>query len=340
MADETIVIKGGRRGEGAPKDRLSYPRGEVFDQQTDYVMFQFWRYKPPFAANAAGGGLTQVTDKDGKKKAQAGAGQTALSIYNNSNQDLESSGLPSVVMYMPEDIGAEYGATWGGKGLTNNQADILKLSGSILNGSKLSGFGQAAQALGNFMQRGSALVADGVVQAVNAAPGSGGSNVGMNDVLGGVGGVILNPNTELMFSGFDLRGFGLSFKMTPRNKLEAEGIRDIITTFKRASLPGLGAAPALGGLIDGDTTAEENENRNYIDIPNLCTVRFMHGTQDHPYLTKYKPLAITSVKVNYTPDGQFATYDDGSPVATTMQLAFTENKLVYSNEITYGGASY
>jgi len=340
MADETIVIKGGRRGNNAPTERLSYPREEVFYNNTDYVMFEFWRYKPPFAANSKGGGLTTVTGKDGKKKSKAAAGQTALSIYNNSNLDLETSGLPSIVMYMPEDIGAEYGATWGGKGLTNNQADILKLSGSAFNGSGLSGFGQAAQALGNFMQRSSALVADGIVQAVNGAPGSGGSNVGMNDVLGGVGGVILNPNTELMFSGFDLRGFGLSFKMAPRNKKEAEVIRDIITTFKRASLPGLGAAPALGGLFDGDTTAEENENRNFIDIPNLCTVRFMHGPKDHPYLTKYKPLAITSVKVNYTPDGQFATYDDGSPVATTMQLAFTENKLVFSNEITYGGASY
>lgn len=332
---EKVTITAGRKGNNAPKGRLTYPQEDLYNN-TDYILFQFYKYKPPFAANSDGGGLE--VDKKGEAKAKAG--QTALNIYNNSIADLDESGLPSIAMYMPEDIGTEYGATWGGKGFTNNQADILKLSGSIFNSSKGNGFGQAAQALGNFMQRSSALFADGVVQAVNAAPGTGGSNVGLNDVLGGVGGVVLNPNTELMFSGFDLRGFGLNFKMTPRNKKEAEDVRNIITTFKRASLPGLGAAPALGGLFDGDTTAEENENRNFISIPNLCTVRFMKGADDHPYLTKYKPLAITSVKINYTPDGQYATYEDGSPVATSMQLAFTESKLVYSNEITYGGASY
>lgn len=336
---EKVVIQAGRRGQGAPKGRLTYPQGQVFESSTDYVLFEFYKYKPPFAANSSGGGLEYKTDKDGKKTKEV-TGTDALNIYNNSIADLESSGLPSIAMYMPEDLGAEYGATWGGKGFTNNQADVLKMSGSILNASGSSGFGQAAQALGNFMQRADAAVADVVAQAVNAVPGSGGSTVGLNDVLGGVGGVILNPNTELMFSGFDLRGFGLNFKMAPRSKKEAEQIRDIITTFKRASLPGLGASPALGGFFDGDTSADENENRNFIDIPNLVTVRFMNGSNDHPYLTKYKPLAITSVKVNYTPDGQYATYEDGSPVATTLQLAFTESKLVYSNEISYGGASY
>ena len=336
MSDK-VVIQAGRRGKGAPKGRLSYPRGKVYESSTDYVLFQFWRYKPPFAANAENTGLQ--TNEEGE--AQAIEGQSALNIYNKNTENLASSGLPSIAMYMPEDLGAEYGATWGGKGFTNNQADILKMSGSLLNAEGIgSGFQNAAQALGNFMQRGDALVADAVVQAVNAAPGTAGSSVGINDVLGGVGGVILNPNTELLFSGFDLRGFGLNFKMAPRNQDEAKEIRDIITTFKRASLPGLGASPALGGFLDGDTTADENENRNFIDVPNLCTVRFMQGSDDHPYLTKYKPLAITSVRVNYTPDGQYATYEDGSPVATTMQLAFTESKLVYSNEITYGGASY
>jgi len=346
MADEKVTIQSGRRAKGAPTGRLTYPKGQVYADHTDYVLFQFWKYKPPFAANAGGkpsnGGGVEIVDKDGKKTASAVKGQTALNIYNNSISNLEASGLPQIAMYMPEDLGTEYGATWGGKGFTNNQADILKLSGSILNNEGSSGFGQAAQALGNFLQRADAAVADAVVQAVNAAPGSGGSSVGINDVLGGVGGVILNPNTELLFSGFDLRGFGLNFKMTPRNKSEAKGIRDIITTFKRASLPGLGASAALANFFKGgdDNNAEANENRNFIDVPNLVTVRFMSGSQDHPYLTKYKPLAITSVRVNYTPDGQYATYDDGSPVATTLQLAFTESKLVFSNEITYGGASF
>ena len=44
----------------------------------------------------------------------------------------------------------------------------------------------------------------------------------------------------------------------------------------------------------------KTKNRNFIDIPNLYAVRFMQGSDDHPYLTKYKPLAITSVGKLYT----------------------------------------
>ena len=66
----------------------------------------------------------------------------------------------------------------------------------------------------------------------------------------------------------------------------------------------------------------------------------MKGPDQHPYLTQFKPCAITSVQVGYTPDGQYSTYSDGSPVATQLALAFTETKLVYSNEISYGGPSY
>jgi len=44
-------------------------------------------------------------------------------------------------------------------------------------------------------------------------------DVTTNDVLQGSMGVVLNPNTELMFQGFKMRSFGLKYKMSARNEL-------------------------------------------------------------------------------------------------------------------------
>jgi len=92
----------------------------------------------------------------------------------------------------------------------------------------------------------------------------------------------------------------------------------------------------LNNVFGGEAGAEENNNRNFIGVPNLCIVEFMKGPDVHPYLTQFKPCAITNVSVSYTPDGNYATFEDGSPVATQLTLQFTETKLVYSNEISYG----
>ena len=59
----------------------------------------------------------------------------------------------------------------------------------------------------------------------------------------------------------------------------------------------------------------------------------MTGNKLNPYVTQYKPCAITNVNINYTPDGSYATYEDGSPVATMLQVQFKELKLVFEDEI-------
>ena len=60
----------------------------------------------------------------------------------------------------------------------------------------------------------------------------------------------------------------------------------------------------------------------------------------HPYVTQFKPSAITGFDVSYTPDGAWATYKDGSPVATTISISFKELKMLYAEELNQSGGSY
>ena len=77
-------------------------------------------------------------------------------------------------------------------------------------------------------------------------------------------------------------------------------------------------------------------NNGFIGLPDLCQVVFMQGAGMHPVLPKFKMCAITDVSVNYTPDGSYATYGDGQPVAIELGLTFQETKMVFQEDIEQG----
>ena len=59
----------------------------------------------------------------------------------------------------------------------------------------------------------------------------------------------------------------------------------------------------------------------------------MKGSGENTRLPRFKMCALTSSDINYTPDGTYATYLDGQPVAVGLQLSFQETKIVFSEEI-------
>jgi hypothetical protein len=58
----------------------------------------------------------------------------------------------------------------------------------------------------------------------------------------------------------------------------------------------------------------------------------MEGTKDHKFLNKFKICALTDVSVNYTADGVYATYHDGTPISMTMDLSFSELTPIYNED--------
>ena len=74
-------------------------------------------------------------------------------------------------------------------------------------------------------------------------------------------------------------------------------------------------------------------NLGFIGVPKIIQVSFMKGGGENVNLPKYKMCALTNVDVNYTPDGSYATYMDGQPVAIGLSLSFQETKICYSEDV-------
>jgi hypothetical protein len=286
---------------------LRYP-SDITASETDYVVFEFFDYNPPFGKGAGQEGLDKFSASN------------AYNFYNasgSSEKANKATGFESIVLYMPEDIQSQYGARWGGADFGTAAVGMMRSFGG-----KLPEASVASSAAGGMVK---SKLYDTVLKGINSMTGS---NIGLDQFMGSVSGTILNPNTEMLYQGGDLRTFALTFKMTPKSAPEANKIKKICNTFKKAMLPGLG-----GQSLGGESVA-------LLSVPKLCQVTYMRSTKIHEYLPMYKLCAIAGVDVNYTPDGAYATYQGGSPVSTQLTVSFKETKLLFANDVNIDGKSY
>ena len=129
-------------------------------------------------------------------------------------------------------------------------------------------------------------------------------------------GKMLNPNLELIFSGPSLRQFAYTYKFTPREAGEAKMIRKIVRFFKKHM-----AAKREGG------------KEMFLKSPDVFRLKyiFKDGGQ-HPFLNKIKLCALQSLDVQYTPDGSYMTYDDGSMTSYQVSMQFGELNPIYNTD--------
>jgi hypothetical protein len=119
---------------------------------------------------------------------------------------------------------------------------------------------------------------------------------------------IANPYTEVLFNGVQNRTFSFTFKMIPQNQKEQESVKAIVDEFKFHRAPEF----QFGG------------QSNYLLFPSEFDIQFLTRSGENPWLFKISTCALTSFDVNYSPEGNYASHEDGSPFATEITLAFTE----------------
>jgi hypothetical protein len=133
-------------------------------------------------------------------------------------------------------------------------------------------------------------------------------------------GAILNSNTELLFEGPALRPFNFSFKLSARNKSEADEIKAIIRFFKQGM------------------AVQRSEANLFLKAPHVFKIDYIfkgNGDQGstHPGLNLIKTCALQSFNVDYTPEGSYMAYDgDGTMVSYGLQMQFMELEPVYEDE--------
>ena len=326
-------------GKTENETTLQYPSAGTIGPDSDYVLFEFKKYLPPFGNKKA---IESYKRWGGFGKNSFNRNVEGLTIrednlqkmfenttdYNQAGQYEDAGkGFRPIVMYMPEDISTGFRGNWGGKAFSTVGAGILSAAGQTgLQKTFATGFGTLSAAAERALGLAAAKALQKSVKAV------GGDQLDNNDIFGSISGAIMNPNTELLYQSVDMRNFMLKFKLVPRNQKESETINLIVRTFKACTLPHRDPGQVMG-FNDSDKDQNKGVVAGFIGVPNLCRVSFMRGAEEHKVLPRYKMLAVTQVDVNYTPDGAYATYGDAQPVAIELGINFQETKINFAEEV-------
>ena len=133
-------------------------------------------------------------------------------------------------------------------------------------------------------------------------------------------GMAINPQEEQFYVGPDFRNFTYEFDFHPRNSEELEAVRKIITLFKYHS------APSFVGESRGRLFA----------VPSEFEIMYMNTTGENDYINKVGRVVCTSVDVDYGPEAQYSTFNNGAPTSYKLSLGFTETELVTKDKIMMG----
>ena len=316
------LAKYGRKKQGGV---LRYP-AELLTEHADYLQIDIERYEAIGSTyvNRSGGSDRYVTGNIVTNR----AGRTTSGRL--SRKPLINAG--TILLPIPAQLQDSNNVVYGDSKLNGLAAAGVEAVGSamtkagqdIAKGETLDLTGQAEEfqkalksGLGNNNQSALTNAADLLTKKLAAeAVNIFGANVTPNQLLARGNGEILNPNMELLFSDVTIRNFRFSFKLTPRNKKEAEQVKLIIRAFKRNMAP-----QAQGGVANG--------SQFFLRTPNIFKLRYRSGNKDHPFLHKFKQCFLTDMQTTYTADGVYSTYEDGTPVSMQMDLSFKELQPIY-----------
>jgi hypothetical protein len=222
--------------------------------------------------------------------------------------------IGTVVLPIPNGISDSNGVTWGGddfnplKALGVNIASAGITQGPAAAVDTVGNAGAAAQSNIKTVQQ---LAASAFTEAAT----------GTSNLLSRTTGQILNPNLELLFSAPTLRSFQFTFKLASRSEPESRMIRSIIRFFKQ------GSAPIKSGA------------NLFLKAPHTFQIQYLHKNKEHKFLNKFKECALQAFGVSYTPEGQYATFNDGAMVSYQITMQFQELEPIFNDDYTNDGTN-
>ena len=266
----------------------------------------------PFSSIDASMDFIKFTVFKYKRNQNKREGDNTSSYVTRDQNQLMGLWLGDIILPIPAQLSDTNTANYGPSSMNFMQEKGLDAAQALIAQGGTDKAGKSINAVieGLTSKAGSQAVSNFFsAQAVNQL----GGNLDPAQVLARGTGAVINPNMELLFSGPSLRNFSYSFKMTPRFEQEAHTIRTIIKAFKRNMAP-----KGAGG--------------NFLKTPNIFQIQYLYEGKPHPYLNRIKLCALTNVATNYTGDGTYATYSDGSPISMQLNLTFSELTPIFNED--------
>lgn len=208
----------------------------------------------------------------------------------------------AIALHIPNNWNIRYGVqyedtdTFGAQALMAGGAAIVGGAGNTISALMERDGAGAAQAL---RSAGGELAPIVAAAGLNATP--------LGGALSAMSGVATNPKKEQVFKGVDFRTFQFDYQFYPRNAAESDNVKRIIDEFKYHMHPEFKDA---GGFL--------------FTYPAEFDIYYYAGGDENNYVHRHTACVLTSMNVNYSPQGQFTSFESGAPTQINLTLEFKE----------------
>lgn len=236
---------------------------------------------------------------------------TALDDYAGISFGKPSKRLAGfIALYMPNDLSTRYSMDWSTDEMdiavsAASNPELTNQIKSVLSSANKGNYSQAAE------------------QAGSAAVKTIGANILLknNPSLSAVSRAAANPRKEQVFKGVNYRSFSFNYTFAPKDEKEAATVLSIIRQFKYHMHPEF-----------------KTDSANFIYVyPSEFDIEYCFGEGVNQKINRISSCVLTDMTVNYSPNGVFSTFPDGTPTQIAVGLSFTELELLTKDRILDGG---
>lgn len=229
-----------------------------------------------------------------------GAAATQAASVTRAQKRLKTA----IALHIPNQLNIRYSVGWGEED-TFTYAAAASGAEAIIKSIKADSFKEGAESLGR--DAASIVGAMGLRSDKQGAAAS------------AAFGLAANPKKEQVFKNVDFRSFQFDYMFFPRNSDEAKNVMRIIQEFKYHMHP------------------EFKDPGEFLYIyPSEFDISYYQNGQENPNLHRHTSCVLTEMNVNYTPNGQFNTFEDGMPTQINITLSFRELSLLTKDKIKDG----
>lgn len=283
-----------------------------------------------FIQDVSSGNIVNTLGQSLGKAATVTAGSTLAIKYSKENITLQQplkKLQQSVAIYMPDTVitslnhnydvvSATEAMGWVGRAIAAggsisesfNPKRMAEIGSDIQSGNLKGLFNQLGAGAEKLAKTPAGREVIGEILQATGAVGKGYTQLGLRS-----GGYAINPQIELLYTGTQFRTYIFEFRFQARSSKESQTIKDIIQVFKYYSSPSI--QPDSAG--------------RYFITPGQFDITFKFIDQENTYISKIATCVLESADINYSGAGQWATFQDGSPVDILLQLRFKETEIIY-----------
>lgn len=207
----------------------------------------------------------------------------------------------AIALYIPNQLNVRYSVGWG-------EEDTFGLS-ALTKGAEIVGrLGEDG------IKRTGGLAGDVLKEIGTATVINKGGDIGQG--LGIASGQAANPKKEQAFKSVDFRTFTFDYQFAPRTPEESRNVLNIVRAFKYHMHPEF-----------------PSENKFIYIYPSEFDIVYYKGVEENLAIHRHTSCVLTEMNVNYTPNGVFTTFPDGTPTQIQMSLTFRELMLLSKETI-------